>query len=92
VGTVLLFAALLVAVDFSYRRWVRRLSSRRLSSRRPSSRRPSKSTVVIDLAAVDRTGGEREDASPGGAPDAEDAAILTMPAPDAPSRSARGGD
>jgi hypothetical protein len=87
VGTVLLFAALLVAVDFSYRRWVRRTSSRRLSARRPSKR-----TVVIDLAAVDRTGGEREDASPEGAPDAEDAAILTMSDPDAPSRSARGRD
>jgi hypothetical protein len=77
----LLFVALLVAVDFSYRRWVRRTSSRRLSARRTNP-------VVIDLAAVDRTGGEKEVASPE-APGAEDAAIPAMPARDAPSRRAR---
>jgi hypothetical protein len=54
VGTVLLFGALLVAVELSYRRWVRRTSSRR------------RSRVVIDLVSAERAasaeaGAGRED-------------------------------
>jgi hypothetical protein len=47
VGTVLLFVALLVAVELSYRRWVRRTLSRR------------RSRVVIDLVSAEREAGER---------------------------------
>jgi hypothetical protein len=82
VGTVLLFVALLVAVDLSYRRWVRRTSSRR------------RSRVVIDLASAERATSAGtapvNDAAPENDAGLEnDAAIIPMPPRDAPSRHAR---
>ena len=80
----MLFVALLVVVELSYRRWVRRASSRRLSSR-------PRSKVVIDLAAVERTGVDRARAN--AAAEQEDgfgdAAILSMPPRDASPRGVR---